>query len=147
MLTIIRGPSGTGKSTIAKYFGGIERENWFEADMYFVDPKTREYNFNPQSLGSAHKWCQDSVREVLTSGKDAIVSNTTIRWTELNDYLKIARETNTAVRIIATPGPWLVISCSTRNTHGVPIAVLERQIENYAPHESESQWADMSIFD
>jgi predicted kinase len=142
MLTIIRGPSGTGKSTIARHLDGIEQDNWFEADMFFV--RNGHYEFDAKRLGQAHKWCQDNIRKLLESGSNAIVSNTTITSQELDAYLEIAKATK--VKIIRTPGPWNISDLRNRNIHCVPSKSLERMINRYEPHPEEKEWEDLSVF-
>ena len=56
-LTLIRGVSGSGKSTFAKTLNGIH----LETDMYFIDPVTGEYNWDGEKIKQAHEWCQDRV--------------------------------------------------------------------------------------
>jgi predicted kinase len=144
ILTIIRGPSGTGKSTIAIHLGGKARKNWYEADMYF--DRNGHYEFDGSRLGHAHKWCQDQVRDSLRQGYDTIVSNTTIKTSELNIYLRIAEEFDAELQIIRTPRPWNIAVLHNRNVHRVPVGALERMINSYVEYEKEEEWADLSIF-
>ena len=64
-LYIIRGLPGSGKSTLAHSLVGDG--NYFEADMYFTDPKTGKYNFDHTKLREAHAWCLDRVQEAMRS--------------------------------------------------------------------------------
>ncbi len=143
-LTIIRGPSGTGKSTIARHLGGIPQENWFEADMFFE--RNGHYEFDGAKLGAAHSWCQGRVRTTLIAGVDVIVSNTTTSISELNNYIGIAEEVGATIRIIRTPKPWNLDQMRDRNTHNVPAKVLKRQAERYVAHDNESEWDDLTAF-
>lgn len=143
-LTIIRGPSGTGKSTIAIHLGGERGKNWFEADMFF--DRNGHYEFDAGRLGAAHQWCQENVRKSLVSGNDTIVSNTTIKEFELNTYLIIAKEIGAEVTIMRSPRPWDVRQLRDRNVHKVPAKALERMINRYVEHKNEEEWTDLSIF-
>ncbi len=81
-LYIIRGLSGSGKSTYAKSL----QIPYFEADMYFMDGD--EYKFNPGRLEAAHQWCQQALHEALQSGVEAVaVANTCITLKDLTSYL------------------------------------------------------------
>jgi septin family protein len=139
-LTILRGPSGTGKTTIAKAIGGL----FFEADMYFS--LGREYSFDPAKLGAAHKWCQESVANAMAGNRDVIVSNTSTSMWEMKPYLAMAVMFDAELEIIRTPGPWDAEVLANRNSHNVPLNTIKKQISRYVEHESEKEWTDMSIF-
>lgn len=162
-LVILRGPSGTGKSTIARHLQEqaireIMPAGWrgsltalergvivpiCEADNFWGS----QYNFNVGYLGDAHKWCQLCVKSAMIGESECIIaSNTSIKVRDLRPYLDLASEFGYEVRIIRSPGPWDVSLMSQRNEHGVPFEVLERQIASYQPHASETEWADPSIF-
>jgi len=89
ILYIVRGIPGSGKSTFAKTLGGI---HW-EADMFFTDPFTGEYNFDPSKIKSAHEWCQLNVKENMMESEDKIiVSNTFTQEWEMQPYFDMAKE-------------------------------------------------------
>lgn len=143
-LTIIRGPSGTGKSTIARHLGGEARVTWFEADMFF--DRNGHYEFDGNKLGNAHQWCQDNVYANLDDNRDVIVSNTTTAESELATYLGIAEQLGADVEIIRTPRPWDIEQMKERNVHRVPAKALQRMLNRYVEHEDEIEWTDMSVF-
>jgi hypothetical protein len=89
ILYIVRGIPGSGKSTFAKSLGGI---HW-EADMFFTDPFTGEYNFDPSKIKSAHEWCQLNVKDnMIDSENRIVVSNTFTQEWEMQPYYDIAKE-------------------------------------------------------
>lgn len=89
ILYIVRGIPGSGKSTFAKTLGGI---HW-EADMFFTDPFTGDYNFDPSKIKSAHEWCQLNVKENMMESEDKIiVSNTFTQEWEMQPYFDMAKE-------------------------------------------------------
>lgn len=143
-LTIIRGPAGSGKSTIARYLGGIARVNWFEADMWFE--RNGHYDFEALKLFEAHNWCQKSVEDALVAGKNVIVSNTACSLEELNAYIQIAERAGAEVDIIRSPGPWNSRNLKEQNVHNVPLKSLERMINRYVAHSDEIEWSNMEIF-
>lgn len=145
-LIIIRGPSGTGKSTIARHLGGVQGINWFESDMWFTDDQGR-YKFDASKLGIAHRWCHNSIEQALQEGHETvIVSNTFCPVRDMNGYLVLAAQYGYAVRIIRSPRPWDVLNMNARNKHSVPRMALDRQLARYVEHPDEEEWADMSIF-
>ena len=106
-----------------------------------------EYRFDINQLGNAHKWNQLQVKRSLFHSVDRIIiSNTSIKRKDVNEYLNLLDGPEYEVQIIRTPGPWHVDASNRRNTHNVPIAILENQILNYVKHPLESEWTEMSIF-
>jgi len=64
-LFLVRGIPGSGKSTFAKH---IWNEYAIcEADKFFHNKETGEYNFDASRLKEAHEWCRN---EVETKMKD-----------------------------------------------------------------------------
>jgi adenylate kinase family enzyme len=58
-LFLVRGIPGSGKSTFAKH---IWNEYAIcEADKFFHNKETGEYNFDPSRLKEAHEWCRNEV--------------------------------------------------------------------------------------
>lgn len=119
-LYLIRGISGSGKSTYAKTLG-IEH---FEADMYFE--RDGEYKFDPKKLGEAHKWCQDKTRESMEAGRDVVVANTFIQKSWMKPYLDLAEEFGYDVEIKTMTGNY-------QNVHGVPPEKLEEMKRRFEP--------------
>jgi predicted kinase len=147
-LSLLRGPSGTGKSTIAAHlltstgYAG----SWTESDHFFTGPDGI-YRFNLGKLKAAHQWCQlETEHAMLIQASIVIVSNTFIAYWEMERYLELAEEYRYAVEIIRSPGPWSVEHSASRNKHSVPLDVLKRHINSYQPHPDETEWTDLSIF-
>jgi predicted kinase len=112
-LTIVRGVPGSGKSTIAKALANASAIRYYEADMYFVNPETAAYEFDPSKLRSAHSWCQQQVELELKAGRDVIVSNTFTTRKEVKPYVALANEYNAYIQLIECKGQF-------QNVHGVP---------------------------
>jgi len=91
-LYILRGVSGAGKSTLAAQMLDAKMADFhYEADMFWYD-EDGNYNFNVKHLPLAHEWCRDSVRVVMDSGYNVIVSNTFTTEDQLKAYLDLAEE-------------------------------------------------------
>lgn len=135
VLIIVRGVSGSGKSTFANFLantiaveGNVNHEyhyeikpRMFEADMWFVD---NEEEWNPRYLGTAHEWCQAEVRKSLQDGYITIVSNTTTTKKELDPYIKIARDLGVQYFVLISDSDY-------NNVHGVDDAKVEKQASRF----------------
>ncbi len=98
ILFIIRGVPGSGKSSFAKE---LVHDDFLvcEADKYFIDKITGEYNFKMSELHYAHEECYNQVETYM---KDSLindqwyrriaVSNTFNRERELKPYFELAEK-------------------------------------------------------
>ena len=101
VLYIVRGLSGSGKSSIARELVNeiwdAERErfvkDFYSADDYFTD-KHGNYNFDPNKLKEAHEQCQKNVE--LAMQRDCVrkvaVANTFSQAWEAEPYFKLAQK-------------------------------------------------------
>lgn len=125
-LYLIRGISGSGKSTYAKH---LMKQNptlsHYEADMFFY--KDGEYNFNPTLIKDAHAWCKNKTEEDLKHGKSVIVSNTFTQKWELEPYIQLAQKYGAKLIIKKASGNY-------QNIHNVPQEVLNNM---------KSRWEDI----
>jgi aryl-alcohol dehydrogenase-like predicted oxidoreductase/predicted kinase len=90
-LIILRGISGTGKSTLAR---DLEREHKTKAlgsDDFFM--KGGKYIYDMAKLSEAHSWNQQRVRETMKRGDPVvIVDNTNTQAWEMKPYVQAAKE-------------------------------------------------------
>lgn len=131
VLIIVRGVSGSGKSTFADFLlqNLKHYETWdyevstrkFEADQWFVD---NDEPWNPRYLQTAHEWCMAEVRKSLQDGYITIVSNTTTTKKELEAYIKIAN--NLGVQYFV-----LISDSDYENLHDVPRDKLRKQAQRF----------------
>lgn len=131
-LFIVRSLSGGGKSTLAKQIAEREQCYHLEADMYFVHDGV--YKFNAKELGHAHKWCYDMVEKYLVLDGKVVVSNTFTTLRELLSYFRLAAKNEPCLVSVLEPSTlWKydVTECFKRNTHNVPIHVLEAQLARW----------------
>ncbi len=121
-LYLIRGTSGSGKTTFAAQLAEMLDCNYWEADMYFSHPQTGEYKFNPAWIGQAHGWCFQQFYTDVCDNNNVIVSNTFTKESDMKPYLDLATEHG-----------YNVVSLVMENRHGnksvhdVPEHTLARQ--------------------
>ena len=126
-LYIVRGVSGSGKTTFAKELAERFACRYFEADMYFVRVDGA-YTFNPAMLPKAHEWCLNAVRDEIRAGYDVIVSNTFTREWEMQEYIRAALLHDYTVRVITCTGRY-------QNVHGLTEAMVAKQVARFESNE------------
>ena len=91
-LILVRGVSGSGKSTFAGEF--LKASFLISTDDFFMDEG--EYKFNPEHLVANHQRCIDSVesemkfRETVAESTTIVVHNTFTRKWEMQPYIDLA---------------------------------------------------------
>jgi predicted kinase len=113
VLAIVRGISGSGKSTYAKSLGGLYTH--LEADQFFMI--NGKYKFDPKLLQYAHQWCLMSTINGLLSG-NVVVSNTFTKVWEMEKYFEISSILDIKILVKTMKGEY-------NNTHGVPASVIQ----------------------
>jgi len=126
-LILVRGASGSGKSTFVKK--NFPKYTHLETDMYWYDDNGN-YNFDPKQLPTAHQWCQKETRKNLEQGKNVIVSNTFIKKWEIQPYIDMAEQMGI---------PYQIYRLTTQfdNVHEVPEDVVKRMRNNIEPIDGE----------
>lgn len=95
-LYILRGPSGTGKSTLAKELGAKEV---CSADNFYMEDGV--YNFDPNQIGNAHGQCKGKTKDAMRSGVSPIaVDNTFTKAVEIKPYILLAKTYGYTVEFI-----------------------------------------------
>ena len=130
---ILRGVSGSGKSTYAKanYPDAIvlsSDDYWIQLDPF----KTYEENFDPKLLGYAHGWNLKRYINFLAGnlpGKELtlVVDNTNTTIAEIAPYYAVAQAYLADVEIVTIDV--LPAIALKRNTHGVPRLAHAAQVE------------------
>ena len=126
ILFIIRGVSGSGKSTFAKKIVGHDFLVC-EADKYFIDKETGEYKFDFSKIKDAHKFCQDTVETYMKDSlvndqfyREIAVANTFTQEWEMEPYFKLAKEYGYTVFSIVVENRHGGV-----NKHGVPEELID----------------------
>ena len=125
-LYIVRGLPGSGKSTFAKKLVGSEFLVC-EADKYFIDKETGEYNFDVFKIKDAHKYCHDLVETYMKDSlvndqfyREIAVSNTFTQEWEMKPYFELAEKYGYTVFVAIVENRH-----GGKNVHGVPDDKLE----------------------
>lgn len=130
---IIRGRSGTGKSTLALQLVG-EEKLIFEADKYpgLYDAEGK-YNYELQA--DSHKWCIEQFKNALMDERSPIaVANTNLKTKYFQEYVDLALSYGYSVQIIATEEVILPDRKSAQSVHKIPSDVYIRQLGGYEAH-------------
>jgi hypothetical protein len=130
-LIIVRGLPGSGKSTFVKNNYPNDDAVHYEADMFFMNINTGEYQFNRNLLDAAHKWCFGSTFLSLNdeSVNQVIVSNTFTTWRELEPYIK------TAILIDGIDIKIVEMTSNYGSIHGVTEEIMEKMRKRWVPTE------------
>lgn len=136
---IIRGAPGTGKTTEArKIIDENENAVHCSADNYFYE--VAELNgtsyleaFDRRLVGKAHQFCWHAfIHALVVMGeKTIIVDNTNIYKWEYENYVFLAEQLGYEVEIIITDMSESAEVYHERNTHGVPLDVIQRMLNEF----------------
>ena len=130
-LFLVRGIPGSGKSTFAKH---IWNEYAIcEADKFFHNKETGEYNFDPSRLKEAHEWCRNEVETRMKDHQvnpqyypEIVVSNTFTQEWEMQAYIDLAKKYGYQVTTLIVENRH-----GNRNVHNVPDETLDRMRQRF----------------
>lgn len=133
-LTIMRGVSGSGKSTMADYIQAVYEDEIeiVSADHYFMVGD--EYRFDSSKLGEAHAQCMKRFYGALETKMSIVVDNTNIKNEHFIEYLESASNNGYRIGVIevgAVNLPFLPDKYEERNVHSVPRKTIERQYSQF----------------
>ena len=138
-LKIIRGIPGSGKSTyVNKHYPEAtvcSADNYFE-ELAALNNTSYLEEFQPWLVGKAHQHCWGSfIHAVVVMDEPlVVVDNTKVNKWEYENYVLLAELNGYEVEIIEIPfGAFYgnAVLYHSRNTHGVPLEVIERMIRHY----------------
>ena len=127
---IMRGVSGSGKSTLAKHWAGLDGII-HSTDSYFYD-SNGEYQFDPSLLGDNHQKNYTAFRDSLGKHDVVICDNTNTQEWEYEGYVRSAEAAGyQVVYVVLKPLLRDAKLYADRNTHGVPLDAIHRQIARF----------------
>jgi predicted kinase len=147
-LIIMRGLPGSGKSSIAQsLIGGdcqLAEANGFRyivgpqglictTDAYFYSEWSEEgnYEFDFTKIKEHHDTNQKAVQHAMdTNTPCIIVDNTHVQQWEADIYARLAEENGYKIVVVEVPHVSVDL-CDQRNSHGVPVEVLENMEANW----------------
>lgn len=117
-IILLRGVSGSGKSTVAELI--TDKDNICCADDFFM--VNGEYVFDGAKLKEAHEYCRTKCRlRMAVKAPIIIVANTFTREWEMQEYYDLAKEFNYRVHSIIVENRH-----EGKNVHNVPEEVIEK---------------------
>ena len=123
-LILLRGVSGSGKSTIEPMF---ENAVLVSTDDFFLD-EYGEYVFDANSLVINHQFCQLAVDMMMQDNEELIVvHNTFTKDWEMSHYFDLARKYGYAVHTMIVENRH-----GSKNVHDVPQDSIKAQIERFS---------------
>jgi hypothetical protein len=131
-IIILRGISGSGKSTVARKIQELYGSQVVicSADKYFATPEG-EYQFDASRLSEVHMLCRQSVFQALedkSQKRVVVIDNTHSTFLEYAEYT--FKHVPTFILEFACR-PHEVNICASRTTHRVPLAVLQRMYNRW----------------
>jgi uridine kinase len=123
---VIKGVSGSGKSTFARTLASMNSSHVIcEADSYFVD-KDGNYNFDASKLGAAHHYCKTKFEAALAANTQLVIcANTNTQQRDYKFYLDKAKEYGYTTHVVVVER-----HLNTTSIHNVPQETLDRQVAN-----------------
>lgn len=116
ILAVMQGPSGGGKSTLAKQLKALLEALGHTVRICSTDDQFNVdgvYKFDPTKLGAYHAINQKLAVEALERGESVIVDNTNLQRWEAKPYVEAAVRLDIPVSFHRCAGKF-------QNVHGVP---------------------------
>ena len=107
VIFLMRGLSGSGKSTVAEAIAqAFPDAKVCSADHFFLD-EDGKYVFDADKLKEAHAGCQAAAAEACAAGASPlVVDNTNVKKWEMNYYFTAAARHGYTVVLVESKTPW-----------------------------------------
>ncbi len=143
VMIIMRGVSGSGKSTKARQMAGPSGQI-FSTDDFFGS----NYDFDETKIAEAHQWNQERVRQAAEQGiSPVVVDNTNVEAWEMKPYVQLAQQYGYEVQFgepdteiwqqakQANGAALMKVAqeLSQLNSHGVPAETIADMLSKYSP--------------
>ena len=137
-LVILRGVSGSGKSTRAKEIikqSAVKSTTYIcSADDYFIDRASGDYNWDPKKLGVAHAWCKTKAETAMDLGINIVIldNTNTVEW-EYKPYVELAEHFGYEVEVekVGQLDESNLKVYANRNKHGVSLEAIRKQAARF----------------
>ena len=136
-LVIMRGVSGSGKSTRAKEIVKDHLSTYTNsltiicsADDFFINITSGKYEFNTNLLSKAHAWCLGKCTASMDLNVDLVViDNTNTRQREFQEYVDLANAYGYEVEfeLIGDLDDASLKVYANRNNHNVSLDIIRKQ--------------------
>ncbi|ESO86356.1 hypothetical protein LOTGIDRAFT_167168 [Lottia gigantea] len=134
VMFLMRGLSGSGKSTVVKKIQTIYPSNIVcSADNCFLDERGN-YNYDFNKLSNAHDSCKEMAKINCQRGvQTVIIDNTNVKYWEAKYYFNLAYLYNYIVIIVTPKTPWQFNAeeLCRRNKHGVDLITIHRKLNTF----------------
>ncbi len=149
---ILRGISGSGKTTHARVITALEHERagrivdvkQFSADDFFVG-RDGQYRFDPRRLGDAHAQCMRKFEAAVLEGTEVVIcDNTNTTAEEFGAYARLADIHGYDVRVVTVYRDPVV--CSEQQRHAVPPQVVFDQYRRLLAADIPRRWNPETVF-
>lgn len=124
-MVVVRGISGSGKTTFAEYLAS-QNGVICSADDFLINDKG-EYDWHWSKLKGAHQACYDKAKGVMEWGLPVIIANTSVRERDVNEYMDLAKEFDYRVFSVIVENRHGGV-----NSHDVPEESLEKQRNKFS---------------
>lgn len=143
-LLILRGSSGSGKSTFTEMLRKIEPDLVHcSADFIHLD-SSGVYRFNPSKLGEGHGQCFRMAIESMQAQKGlVVVDNTNTSLVELAPYVAAGQAFGYRTALVRLTVPTSV--AAARNVHGVPTDTVKSMVDRM--QKPLNRWPSETVFE
>ena len=141
---VMRGISGSGKSTVARQIAEGEPSVIIVSADHYFEAEDGSYNYDATQIGRAHGRCFRLFIEALQSGVGLVIcDNTNVRASDVAPYMMAAEAYGYEASVVEVHcDPKVAVA---RNTHGTPPEIIERMAARMASSEMPPWWSIVKV--